>query len=132
MKLTAEQILEVRDSTKDTRQGFAYHLFEITDDLENRIKAGEKFEVATRKTIERKLLTDYVEFRRQLTSKKGGSWSKVVAAGSRFFKIDASPWTPKFYGDLFEIFFSFLDDSSKTRMEELSNKNQALQQVATL
>jgi hypothetical protein len=84
--LTAEQVLEVREHTKDTREGFGYHLFETTDDLEGRIRAGDKFDDAVRKTTERKLLAKYGEFRRQLASKKVGFWSRVLAAGSEFFQ----------------------------------------------
>jgi hypothetical protein len=72
--------------TRDTTEGFAYYLIETTDDLEGRIKAGEEFDVAARKTIDRKLLTAYSEFQRQLASKDQRFWSKIFAAGSKILR----------------------------------------------
>jgi hypothetical protein len=74
--LTAEQILEVRDYIKDTKEGFVDYIFEMVDDVEARLKSGEKSEEeAARKTVERKLGPRYDEMRRQLKSKKIGFWA---------------------------------------------------------
>ena len=131
--LTAEQILEVRDYIKDTKEGFTDYIFEMVDDMETRIKSGDMSEeIAAQKTVERKLIPWYDEVRRQLQSKKIGFWANVLATGVKFLKIDAAPWTPKFYGDLFEIFFSSVDKIKQAKVEALSNANQAFQYLARL
>jgi hypothetical protein len=130
--LRAEQILEVRDYIKDTREGFASYVSEMVDDMETRLKSGLSQEEAAHRTIERKFLPKYNEVRRQLTSKKTGFWSKVLAAGGKFLKIDAAPWTPKFYGSLFETFFGSSDEIAKAEIEARSNANQAFQFLAKL
>ena len=85
-----------------------------------------------RKTVERKLGPRYDEMRRQLKSKKIGFWANVLAAGAKFFEIDAAPWTPKFYGDLFERFFGSIDEVGKAKAEAQSNASQAFQYLARL
>src|SRR5207249_1171416 len=65
-----EQILEVRDYLKDTKEGFTYYIHEMTDDVEQRLKGGNLYEIeAARKTFERKILPQYEEFRRQLAAR---------------------------------------------------------------
>jgi hypothetical protein len=55
-----------------------------------------------------------------------------LAAGAKFFEIDAAPWTPKFYGDLFERFFGSIDEVGKAKAEAQSNASQAFQYLARL
>jgi hypothetical protein len=130
--LTAEQIVEVRDYIKDTKEGFVDYIFQTVDDVEARLKSGDKSEEgAARKTVERKLVPWYDELCRQLKSKKAGFWANVLAAGAKFLKIDATPWTPKFYGDLFEIFGS-MDEVTKAKAEAQSNASQAFQYLARM
>jgi hypothetical protein len=68
--------------------------------------------------------------RRQLKSKKIGFWANVLAAGAKSLEIDAAPWTPKFYGDLFERFFGSIDEIGKAKAEAQSNASQAFQYLA--
>lgn len=130
--LRAEQILEVRDYIKDTREGFANYIHEMVDELETTLKNGAAEDESARKVIERKILPKYNEVRRQIASKKTGFWSKVLATGGKFFQIDAAPWTPKFYGDLFKIFFDSSEEIAKAEMEARSNTEQAFQFLARL
>jgi hypothetical protein len=131
--LNAEQILEVRDYLKDTKEGFTYYINQITDDVEQRIKSGNLTEmVAAQKTFERKILPLYVEFRRQLAAKKTGYWANVLAASADFFKVDATPWTPKFYGELLKWLGVVLNLTAKDEEALLTNQSQAFQYLATL
>jgi hypothetical protein len=99
--LQPDEILEVRAALSDTKQGFTDFIFELTDDLEQRLKDGTATKIeAAAKIVERKLAPKYDEYLRQLRSKKAGFWSRVLAASGKFFQIDASPLTPKFYAHI--------------------------------
>jgi hypothetical protein len=132
--LNAEQILEVREYLKDSKEGFAYYINEMTDDVERRIREHNLSGIeASQKTFERKIQPQYEEFRRQLAAKKTGFWSKVAVAGGKFLQVDAAPWTPKFWGAVLEMCGVSLDELSKSEQENfLSNKSQAFNYIATL
>ena len=132
--LNAEQILEVRDYLKDTKEGLAYYINEMTDDVERRIREGNLSDIeAAQRTFERKIQPQYEEFRRKLLAKKTGFWSKVAVAGGKFMQVDAAPWTPKFWGAVIEMFGVSLDALTKDDQENLlSNKSQAFNYIATL
>jgi hypothetical protein len=131
--LNAEQILEVRAYLKDTKEGFTYYINQMTDDVEQRIKSGNLTEmVAAQKTFERKILPLYAEFRRQLAAKKTGYWANVLAASADFFKVEATPWTPKFYGELLKWLGVALNLTAKDEEALLTNQSQAFQYLATL
>jgi hypothetical protein len=131
--LNAEQILEVRDYLKDTKEGFTYYINQMTDDVEQRIKSGNLTgTVAAQKTFERKILPLYAEFRRQLAAKKTGYWANVLSASADFFKVDATPWTPKFLGELLKWFGVALNLTAKDEEGLLTNQSQAFQYLATL
>lgn len=129
--LQPDEILEVRAALSDTKQGFTDFIFELTDDLEQRLKDGTATEIeAATKIVERKLAPKYDEFLRQLRSRKAGFWSRVLTAGGKFFQINASPLTPKFYAGLFEAVFSSF--SEQAAVDWRSNASQAFQYVARL
>jgi hypothetical protein len=131
--LNAEQILEVRDYLKDTKKGFTYYIHEMTDDVEQRLKGGNLQEIeAAQKTFERKILPLYEEFRRQLVARKTGYWANVLSASADFLKVDATPWTPKFYGELLKWLGVALNFTAKDEEMLLTNKNQAFQYLARL
>jgi hypothetical protein len=131
--LHPEQILEVRELVRETKEGFVDYIFEAVDDVEARLISGDASEVeAAQKTVERKLLPKYHEFQRQLQAQRGGFWSEVLVAGSKLLQIDASPWTPKFYGQIIEAFFGPLRKMAEAEAQARSNANQAYQYLATL
>jgi hypothetical protein len=131
--LHPEQILEVRELLKDTKEGFVDYIFEVVDDVEDKIMSGDVSEAeAAHKVVERKLLPKYREMRRQLLAERTGFWSSVLATGSKLLQIDATPWTPKFYGQLIEAFFGPLDKMSEEAVKARSNSRQAFQYIATL
>jgi hypothetical protein len=132
-ELNSEQILEVRDYLKDTKQGFTYYIHEMTDDVEQRLKGGNLSEIeAAQKTFERKILPQYEECRRQLAARKTGYWANVLSASADFLKVDATPWTPKFYGELLKWLGVALNLTAKDEEALLTNKNQAFQYLARL
>lgn len=132
--LNAEQILEVRDLLKDTKEGFVSAIFEAVDDVEDRINNGDASETkAAQKTVERKLTPQYKEIRRQLeSSRKTSWWSSVLATGGRLLQIDVAPWTPKFYGQVIEAFFETKRESEEARNLMRSNSGQAFQYLTNL
>jgi hypothetical protein len=132
--LNAEQILEVREYLKDTKEGFRYYINEMTDDVERRIQEHNLSDLeASQKTFERKIQPQYEEFRRKLAAKKTGFWSKIAVAGGKFLQVNAAPWTPAFWGAVLEMFGVSLDEFSKSEQENfLSNKSQAFNYIATL
>lgn len=124
--LTADQILEVRDYLANTKQGFTDYITELTDDVEARLKSNaNSVAEAARKTIERKVLPKYREFCRQLEARNIGFWSKVLEGGGKFLKIDAAPWSPKFYGEIIQIFFELLGKGADEDLKDASNQSQA-------
>lgn len=131
--LKAEQILEVRELLKDTKEGFTYFIFEMADDVEGRIRSGDLTEVeAAKRSVERKLLPQYAEMRRQLEAKHTGFWANVLATGASILQIDATPWTPKFYGQVLEAFFGPIGKTAEAEEQARSNANQAFQYVTKL
>ena len=132
--LNAEQILEIRDYLKDTKDGFRCYISEMIDDIERRIQEHNLSDIeATQKTFERKIQPQYEEFCRKLAAKKTGFWSKIAVAGGKFLQVDAAPWTPKFWGAVLEMFGVSIDELSKSEQENfLSNKSQAFNYIATL
>lgn len=131
--LNAEQVLEVRDYLKDTKEGFTQYVNEMTDDVEQRLKGGNLSEIgAAQKTFERKILPQYEEFRRQLVSRKTGYWANVLSASADFLKVDATPWTPKFYGELLKWLGVALNLTAKDEEALLTNKSQAFQYLVRL
>lgn len=131
--LHPDEILEVREYLKDSKEGFVDLMVELTDDVESRLRNGDSSELAAAtKTVERKLLPKYREFRRQLNAKKMGFWSKVLARGAKFLQIDAAPWTPKFYGSILEGLFGTLDDAAQDDEKRYTSEGQAFQYLARL
>jgi hypothetical protein len=132
-RLTAEQILEAREQVKSTKEGFVDYIYEKTDEFEKALKNGDEseWEVA-QKMVERNLATRYDEFCRQLRAKRSGFWGKILEQGVRFLQIDASPWTPKFYGQVLGTFFGSFRETTDAMEEARKNSNQAYQFMYTL
>lgn len=131
--LNAEQVLEVRELLRDTKEGFTYFVFELADDVEDRIGSGDISEVeAAKKVVERKLLPQYAEMRRQLEAKRTGFWASVLATGAQMLQIDAAPWTPKFYGQMLEALFGPIGKTAEAEEKARSNANQSFQYLTNL
>src|SRR5262249_32177710 len=72
-KLNAEQILQVRERVKDTREGFSLHLQKLSKGVEQRLRGGEsdaEIEQFAKSVVETDLIPDYGEFRRQLGAER--------------------------------------------------------------
>lgn len=132
-QLSGEQIIEIRDLVKDTREGFIDHIFELTDDLESRLKgdSSSSLEMAN-KLVERRLVPKYEEYRRQLDANNTKFGSKLLAIGAKSMQIDASPLTPKFYGQIFQILLEAFGDVSVIEAKHKTNSDQAFQYISRL
>lgn len=127
-----EQVLELRANLGDVREGFRDYVFQLLDDVEGRMKSGLSAWEAADLTAQRKIFPEYDEMRRQLAAKNTGTWSKLLGSLSEFMLIDASPWTPKFYGQLFKAFFGTTEKAAQAEEEARKNSGQAFQLLARL
>jgi hypothetical protein len=131
--LPPEQILELRDFVRTEKEGFVAYLNSLTEELERYSKDGPGWEeTAALKIVERKVMPQFLEFRRCLESKSASFWGKVLEAGGRFMQVDASPWTPKFYWALFEAITGSVAERGKFEEQCKTNAGQAFQYLAKL
>lgn len=133
-ELNSEQILEVREYLKDTKEGFTYYINQMTKEVERRIiEYDQPISLASLNTFQQDIEPYYEEFKRQLAAKKTGSWSRVLSAGGKFLQVDGTPWTLKFLGAVLEMCGVSLDEFTKAEQDNfLSNKAQAFHYLATL
>jgi len=128
--LEPDQILEVRNKVRDTREGFSMHLQKLSMGIEERSKGNEsssEIEKWAKSVSETELIPDYGEFRRQLSSKRSKRWANILDKARKVFEIDASPVTPKFYGELLTALGLAALTSSAASEDKLSNQSQAFQ-----
>jgi hypothetical protein len=127
-ELTPEQILTVRNKTKDNREGFTYYIQELTSEVEDRIREGDTIEAVSRyasSVAETKIIPKFKEFTRQIQAERAGFWKNALDKTGKVFEIDAAPWTPKFWGELVKALgFGFLS-TMEERKKNLSNEVQA-------
>ena len=126
-RLRVDEILELRRRVKDTREGFSMHLQKLSQRLEQQARHGASIADISRDAqslMETELVPDYVEFRRQLRGEPLSNGKRILDVAGKVLKIDASPWTPKFWGELLEALGVSLGDS-KERREKASNKAHA-------
>ncbi len=125
--LTAEQILEVREYVQDTREGFTDYLAGFADELEQRLAHGTRSDLEEAgEMVKRRLRAEYNTFRRQIRSKRGKFWANVLDTGAKALRIDATPCTPKFYGEILDLALGLTGSSLERIAEQQSTKNQAM------
>lgn len=130
-----EQILEVRSAVEETREGFSMHLQSLSAEVEARINGGESLtEISTYadSVVEARLIPDFIQFKRQLLAERDGFWKNVLDKAGKILEIDATPCTPKFYGELLKVIGFTLLTSVEEQKEKLSNKNLAFQFMRTI
>jgi len=132
--LNAEQVLEVREYLKDTKEGFTYYINEMTDDVKRRIREDNLSDLeASQETFERKIQPQYEEFRRKLAAKKTGFWAKIAAASGTFLLVTTGQWDLALLGAVLQWAGLSLDTLSKDEQENfLSTKSKAFNYIATL
>jgi hypothetical protein len=132
-KLSPDQVIDLRQKVREPREGFRDHLIELIDDVEHRLQGGSVTEsIAALETIKHKVMPSFDEYQRKLLAQETGFWSEVAVRGAKFLQVDASPWTPKFYGAILELLFGNVVDASKLDRAELNNKSQAFQYMGAL
>lgn len=120
-----EQILEVRDKVRDNREGFAMHLQKLSKEVERRAQGGESLEELSKyakSVVETELIPDYLEFKRQLASERGGFWVKVLDRASKIFEVEAPITSPKFWGELMAAVGLPVASSLERRRDSLTNR----------
>ncbi|HKU75255.1 MAG TPA: hypothetical protein VJR02_15195 [Pyrinomonadaceae bacterium] len=126
--LTSDQILTVRNKTKDNREGFNYYIQELTSEVENRIKNGDTIEAVSQyatSVAETKIIPKFREFTRQIQAERAGFWKNALDRTGKVFEIDAAPWTPKFWGELVKALGLGFLSTVEERKKNLSNEVQA-------
>lgn len=129
-ELSIDQILEVRETVKDNREGFAMHVMKLSAELDAQLHSGDDLRDLQRyaqSVVETKLLPDYYEFVRQISAKRAGFWGNVLDKTTSLMEIDASPLTPKFFAGMLKAFGSSTLTGIAQQKDRLSNQSQAFQ-----
>ena len=132
--LNAQQILDIKVQLKPTRSGYINYLSQLTDDIEQRLESRDYSEfIAAQKTAERRIIPEYNNYVAVLKSKEASNGSKVLEATGKFMQVEASLWTPKFWGALIESISVIVGNAAKQDCETyLSNENQAFLYLASI
>jgi hypothetical protein len=129
-ELEPDQMLEVREKVRDTREGFTMHLQNLSAEIDGRLQGGETVHDLARHAravVETELVPDYREFRRQLAAERVGFWAKVLATGSKVFEIREPITSPKAWAEIALAAGMPLASLTERKHEVLSNKNLAFQ-----
>ena len=132
--LNAEQVLELRQAVRDSRSGYRQYLNQLTDELEKRISTGAESELEiARKIAERKVIPEYENYLRVLRAREVSFGAKILQGAGKFLQVDASPWTPKFWGAILESFGVLAGVTAQEKSEAyLTNEKQAFHYLATV
>ena len=76
--LEPEDIIELRNQLKSTKEGFLDYLSTLADSVESRLRDGRSGSESIQVTVEREVLPQYHEFSRQSLAKRTESWAKVL------------------------------------------------------
>jgi len=97
----------------------------LSSGLDTLLKSGAKrkelTETAT-EIVETKLIPDYLEFKRQLTTARVGKAKRVLDPLSKVLEINSSPWAPKFWYDLVRALYLGSSGAVENRKDDLTNK----------
>lgn len=127
--LRPNELLELREKTKDNREGFSAHIQELSGDLELMIRSGateEEIKLAAEATVRTRISPRLSEFERQLHAIKAERKSGWVQVISSFLQIDSAPWSPKFFGQILQSLGALTQESVEQIVERNSNANLSL------
>lgn len=100
-----EVILDIRNKTADFRTSFGYHLqaiaADLVDDIMNEMPLAN-LERKAQMLVATKIMPDVNELKNQLHSERANFGRSVLDSFGKMLSIEASPFTPKFYGELLE------------------------------
>jgi hypothetical protein len=133
--LEPEEILELRNKIKDTREGFAMHLQKLSKELDGVVKSGARLQELAehaKAIVDTDLIPDYIEFRRQLEAEKAGKWKKALETTGKIMAIDAAPWTPKFWGELLKALGVSAIETAADQKEWVTNRYQAFEFISEI
>jgi hypothetical protein len=134
-ELAPEEILDLREKLSDFRAGFSYHLQSLCGEIFEAIRSGANMGEVTAHAsalVEIKILPDLHEYQSQLSARRTRSGERILDTVGRVLRIEASPWTPRFFGDVLEAVAPGLLEANVEREARASNKGQALQFLAAL
>ena len=134
--LVSEQVMELRERTANTRDGFRLYLASLADDVEARTGAQRPPNEAAEETYRRKIEPALEEhFRRELPEKVQW-WADIVkrvAQGvGNVMTIVADPWKLKNYSKLAEGMADFVEKSADHIGKQRSNEQQTFQFIGRL
>ncbi|QDT35378.1 hypothetical protein [Thalassoglobus polymorphus] len=128
--LSAEQILQVRDTVADTREGFAMHLQQLSREVERRVSAGDPVETIkrhARSVIDTDLVPDFVEFHRQLSANRAGFLGKLLDMAAKSIKLLVPATRPDFAASGFTTLSAIMAATADERKARNTNVAQAFQ-----
>jgi hypothetical protein len=111
------------------------HLQSLSGEVEKRIKGGESLKEISAYAegiAETQLIPAFSEYRRQLAAKRAGFWGKVLDPLGKIEQIDATPCTPKFWGELLRALGFTLLTGVGEQQDRFSNITQAFQFMKTI
>jgi hypothetical protein len=133
--LNQEDILQIREKTKDHREGLNHYVNSLISDAALELAGGAKINDVMLKsslTITTKVLPELHEFHHKLASERLTFGKRLLDSLGRVLQIDAAPWTPKFFGSLIQAFLPNLGPTDEERLERTANKYQAMQFLSKL
>jgi hypothetical protein len=134
--LVPDQILEIRETTRDYREGFYAYLAELADNVEKRVSQGRTLKSATDEEFGRTVEPALLEHIRQELPRRVSWWSSLVRAigetAGQTLSVVTQPWRVKNYSDLIEKLADKAEFFAKEATAERSNKQRALQFIGKL
>jgi hypothetical protein len=128
--LPPQEILRLREQVRDTREGFALHLQQLSAEVQKGLDANAPLKDIARAAsdiVYAKLIPDYGEFRRQIMAREAKFFGSLLDPLGKILAIDAAPWTPKFWGGFLSALGSAFGLGITEDIENLTNKRQAFQ-----
>lgn len=122
-----EEILALRQKHKEGREALRLVFSELADSVERRMAPGLDASSAAYEAIEREFAPKFEEFRRMNPVTR---WSSLPEYVRGFVKIDATPFSPKFFMQLAEAFFGAAGALAKDYEKEGTNRYQAFNFLA--
>jgi hypothetical protein len=133
--LHPEEILRLREQTKENRAGFSLYVTSLISDFALQFASGADLSDLSHKIdfiVTTKIAPELNEFEKKLASTRTVRGTKLLDAASRILQIEAAPWTPKFIGSVIQAVFPNILPSEEERRERNTNKYQAMQFMSQL
>lgn len=136
-KLSAEQILKLREEVAQYKQGFVDYLNQMVDDVEDRlIKTGGDDREAAMRTIERKIVPEFDEFLARELPERVKWWSGLVkraaASTKSVISVVLLPWNIANYPGVVENSAGIVEHIADRAVQQAKNQHRAFQLIGKI